>query len=665
MPPAHSPVTTRVSQWMSSAWIATALYAAAAVATTWPLAAGLTRFVPGDLGDPVFNCWILLWTAGTVVRVLHGDFSALGQYWNGNIFYPTRLTLAFSEHLTPQMLQMLPIYLATGNILLCYNLLLLSTMVLSGLGMYLFVRDLTDEPVAAFLAGLAFALAPYRLDQFSHIEVLSSQWMPFALYGLRRFFVSGRVRPLIGGATALVAQSLSCGYYLAYFPPFVLAYCLFEIGSRRKWRDLRMWRALVAAGGAVMVVTLAFVLVYFHVRHSSSLGIRDIGEIESYSADSNAYATASGSSVLWRDLIRAKPAAEGQGFQGLAIMAFACVGVGVGVMRAITRAKKSNASDAPWRQVAAGLLITVAVAISAVLMNILVTGRFLVVIGGVPLTYSNATMLMRELAIVIAALVVVSPTSRRIFRGVPGSVAAFFSCATVLAAWMSLGPRMHAAGLPIGDGLYDVFYRWVPGFNGLRVPSLFFMIVAFFLAILVGLGAAPLLSRWRRAGTVIIALAVVAMTAEAWMVPAPMDLRIDAPGYAPTPASLKIGRQLSPIYRSVRDMPAGVVVAEFPFGEPAYELQYVFYAGYHRKPILNGYSGFFPDSYYKLRSLLALVPANGDAAWDALIASGATNAIVHESAFLENRGHDVSDWLRQHGARDMTASGTDRLFQLR
>src|SRR3954469_17999050 len=192
-------------------------YSIAAVATTWPLAAVVTHQVAGDASDTLFNCWVLQWTSGQVMRALHGDLSALRHYWDGNIFYPASLTLAYSNHLTPQMLQALPVLASTGNIVLAYNLLFLATIVLSGLGMYLLVRELTGEPYAAFLAGLAFAFAPYRLDQYEHLEVLSSQWMPFAFFGLRRFFTTRRLRPLWGGAAALVAQGLSCGYYLVYF----------------------------------------------------------------------------------------------------------------------------------------------------------------------------------------------------------------------------------------------------------------------------------------------------------------------------------------------------------------------------------------------------------------------------------------------------------------
>src|SRR5262249_32317767 len=152
--------------------------------------------------------WILHWTSSHALAALAGHVSALSQYWNAPIFYPAPLTLAYSEHLTPQMLQILPVFAATGNIILCYNVALLATIVLSGGGAYLLVRELTGRPLAAAVAGVAFAFAPYRIDQWAHLEVVSSQWMPFAFYGLRRFFVTGRLRPLIGGGAAILLQGL-------------------------------------------------------------------------------------------------------------------------------------------------------------------------------------------------------------------------------------------------------------------------------------------------------------------------------------------------------------------------------------------------------------------------------------------------------------------------
>jgi hypothetical protein len=203
---------------------ATLLYTVATFALTWPLITVVHREVAADMGDPVFVCWVLLWTSGQLFSFLSGDFNALSRYWHGNIFYPEPLTLAYSEHFTAQMLQSLPLLAVTDNVVLAYNLLFLSTFVLCGLGVFLLVRDLTGRPLAALVAGLAFAFAPYRVDQFPHLQILSAQWMPFALYGFRRYLETRRRRALVGGAAALIAQNLSCGYYLMFFTPFAGAY---------------------------------------------------------------------------------------------------------------------------------------------------------------------------------------------------------------------------------------------------------------------------------------------------------------------------------------------------------------------------------------------------------------------------------------------------------
>ena len=159
------------------------VYTALTLVLTWPLATGLTRHVPGDFGDPLFTSWVLAW-----------DATHLGRgWWNANIFAPRPLALAYSEHFLPQALQAAPFYLATRNPLLGYNIVFLSTFALSGLGMFLFARELTRSAPAAFVAGLAYAFAPYRIASIPHLQVLSSAWMPFVLYGLRRHFETRRI----------------------------------------------------------------------------------------------------------------------------------------------------------------------------------------------------------------------------------------------------------------------------------------------------------------------------------------------------------------------------------------------------------------------------------------------------------------------------------------
>src|SRR5262245_53258020 len=164
---------------------------------TCPIADGLGRDIPADLGDSLLNMWIMAWDAEAFVAMASGAMS-FDAFWNANIFHPSPLALTYSEHLIPQALQGLPFYIATGNITLAYNVVFLATFALSGLGMFLFVRELSGSARVGFVAGLFYAFLPYRLGQFPHIQTISSQWMPFALYGLRRYFDRGSSLALAG-----------------------------------------------------------------------------------------------------------------------------------------------------------------------------------------------------------------------------------------------------------------------------------------------------------------------------------------------------------------------------------------------------------------------------------------------------------------------------------
>ena len=179
----------------------------------------------------------------------------------------------------------------------------------------------------AFVAGLAYAFAPYRIASIPHLQVLSSAWMPFVISGLRRHFDTGSaLRPLAGAAAAWIAQNLSCGYYLLFFSPVVLAlHRLGAVGApavarraawscdRRRVRGRRSWRRC------------RFSLPYLELRR---LGFspRSLAETRKFSADVYAYLTADPNLRLWGRAIQAWPRAEGLLFPGAAIVALAAVG---------------------------------------------------------------------------------------------------------------------------------------------------------------------------------------------------------------------------------------------------------------------------------------------------------------------------------------------------
>ena len=647
-----------------SAWSATAWYVVATIAMTWPLVLGLTRDIPGDLGDPLFNCWVLGWGAHHLGRFLTGHLDAFSGFWNANIYYPAPLALAYSEHLFAQAVQILPVYALTGNLLLCYNLLFLSTYVLSGVGTYLLVRDLTGSPRAAFVAGLLYGFAPYRVPQLPHLQVLSSQWMPFVLFGLRRYFQSRRPWALAGAMVALLAQNLSCGYYALFFAPFVAAYVLYEIVQRRAARDLRLWGALVLAAGLLLLANWPFIQAYRAVR-AHGFERRTVTEVSSFSADVLSYATAGEALRLWGGRVNAMPRGEGELFPGVVPVVLASAGLvwlGVNAWRS---ARKGRRPVVVWQRLIAATSAMVFIAETLAVALILARHRVSFDLWFVSVRAKTLEWPIELALLAFVVLMVASPTARAALKESFRGPAPFFLAAASAAFVLSLGPVIRSGGFPLAAGPYLLFQKWVPGADGLRVPARFAMLVALFLALLAGYGAAGV-ERWLGRRGVLVLTAGVLFLLEATAAPISLNVGWDARGLAPPVRFVRIGPNVAPVYPYLATLPADAVVVEFPFGDIAYEMQYVFYSTYHWRPLLNGYSGGAPLTYVRLVGLLQKPELAPERAWQALIDAGATHAVVHETAYLPGTGEEkeVIDWLLRHHAVELKVLRTDRVFAL-
>jgi hypothetical protein len=631
-----------------------AFYAAVTVALTWPLAAGLTRHIAGDFGDPLFSSWAIAWGA-----------THLGPgWWNANIFAPQPLALAYSEHFLAQALQAMPVYAATRNPILCYNLLFLSTFLLSALGMYLFARELTGSRDAALVAGLAFAFTPYRIASIPHLQVLSAAWMPFVLFGLRRFVATRRTGALAGAAAAWVAQNLSCGYYLMFFSPIVVLYMAWELLRTGLWRDRRAIAHIAVATLVVVAATVPFLLPYVELRH---LGFspRSLDETRRFSADVYAYVTADPNLRLWGPILQAWPHAEGVLFPGLTITALALVGTVYGNRVCADRSSAAAAARGTGSfftvSLTNAILIALAIAWAAIVVALL---------AGVSIRLPGIkiTSLSRALASGAAVALVVFATRARARAATIawlGTPSAFFAIVTVCAVAMSFGPEIHAKGRSVaGANIYTLFYRYVPGFDGLRVPARFATIVTLALAALAALGVAALDVRYRRRAALVAGALIVL---EASAVPIPIDQ--NSTEYAqnnlvPLPASVAIGADVPPLYDYLATLPPSASILEMPLGEPAFDIRYMFYSTRHWRRLVNGYSGGAPQSYGFLSEALKDALTRPEQAWHEVGSSGATHLVVHEGAFRADFGLRVSAWARAHGAREVAAFGSDRVFAL-
>jgi hypothetical protein len=201
-----------------------------------------------------------------------------------------------------------------------------------------------------------------------------------------------------------------------------------------------------------------------------------------------------------------------------------------------------------------------------------------------------------------------------------------------LAFVLSLGPEPSAWGtriLPFSP--YVALTQVVPGFDGLRVPARFSVVVLLGLSVLAAIGAASILdlvrSRSPLAARVAALLLGSALVLEGWAAPVPL-VAFDA-------GNRVVDR---PLYDWLAREPEGAVL-ELPIKrfDPSPTLIHQYATLRHRHPIVNGYSGYGSA----LQAWLGgpVTPLNElmrmDAAVDALQSIGVRYVIVHRDDYAD------------------------------
>ena len=181
----------------------------------------------------------------------------------------------------------------------------------------------------------------------------------------------------------------------------------------------------------------------------------------------------------------------------------------------------------------------------------------------------------------------------------------FYVLGLVAAAWLSLGPSPQSLGRPIEIGApYKLLFDYVPGYDGLRVPARFAMVVVFMLTVLGGYGAATV-ARMRIGRHALAALAVLFFV-EAIHVPFVVNGMTPLRDLTTPEARLYRPARAPGVYHAMARERGDDAVIELPLGQPDYDLRAMYYSIVHRRPLVNGYSGHFPPHYTRLQTALAV-----------------------------------------------------------
>lgn len=207
-------------------------YSLITVLFTFPAAVRLTSHIPGG-GDAPWFVWQLWWFKHAIVDLRQSPLTT------DLIYHPvTDVPVTWQSPLNE--LAAIPLQAAFGPVV-AYNLLILSTFILSGYCMYLLILQvigpgrasasssppalLHGSPVRfgsqrllAFLGGLIFAFCAYRgMHSLYHLSLATTQWMPLSLALAIGLWRKPTVRRAAAAGVAIGLVALASPYYVAYF----------------------------------------------------------------------------------------------------------------------------------------------------------------------------------------------------------------------------------------------------------------------------------------------------------------------------------------------------------------------------------------------------------------------------------------------------------------
>jgi hypothetical protein len=548
--------------WVPAAFASLLVYTVITVIIGRDVLTHVGSTIANDPGDPLFTAAILKWNATHVPLT--------DAWYQLPIFYPTRDTLTFSEHLLGLSVITSPIYWLTGDLVVTYNIVLLLTFPLCAMAMYALVFRLTGSAAGAFVAGLAFAFAPYRISQLPHIQMLATFWAPLALLGLHAYIETGRRRWLALYGAAWVLQGASNGYALVMFSMLVGLWTLWFVISSRKWHALLM----IGLATAIAVVPLAPVLYKYATVHSQFGFVRGYSEIRAFSADIAGLLCAPPLLTFW-GWVRVKCGPEGELFPGVVLTGLFVIGFGAIV---VSSWQSESIQGGRLVTLLRRLLLLVVAVYTVVILVLLVSGPFMFELGAVRIQASSFRKPMQVMTIAAALALVLSPGVRAMVR--QSQTMVFYILAALVTWALALGPVMTFMGSAGIRGPYHLLMS-LPGVDSLRVPARFWLMTTICLSVVAGLVIARFVrGRSRRTATVVATVVGLAVLSDGW---------IDRVRTADLPPPVPGAEHL-----------AGATVLDVPPDLGGRDIQSVFRAVDGGWKSVNGYSGWGPTYYNAL-----------------------------------------------------------------
>ena len=589
-----------------------------------PAATVLGTHIAPDPYDPVFNLVVIKWGIHKMQTGMHG-------FWSMPFFFPAHRVTTYSDHLLGPAAFATLFTAVLPNPLAAYNVLFLGSFVLCGFNTWFILRRCGLGTAASFLGGCLFAFSPFRWEQLSHLQVLLMQWIPVTLWSWDRLLGAPTWRRAAVFFLFYVLHVTGGSYlgYMIHIPMLVLL--LFRVPGLWPGRRAAL-RILLPVGLACGLVLAGCYLPYLTAGHVT----RAPREIQGYGASLVSFLTPAYYNLyadLWPDVLK-RP--ENALFPGIVATVLALLAAWRG-----------------WKQRRSPPLRPLSLARRITLWALTVLTA---------LAWLEGELRVWEAAGALKAPAVEALSAHRL--GVFALAAGVLALA-LRRAWGGNWPFRLADLDPWKRGLlvsgflcfllsfpllYLPLMRVIPGLSGMRVPVRFNAFVSFSL---VFFAAGELDRRLREIRPERRKLAAGAVTALLLLeiMPRPLD-------WTPIPQEA----DLPAVYHWLAGQRSVAAVFELPHTNVLTDISYMYFATFHWKPLVNGYSGHIPDHYAELMESCCY-PLPDPAQLARLRVWGVTHVLLHKESLKKPwRRRLVAIWAEQPGISVAYEDENDRVY---
>lgn len=569
-----------------------AFYLVLALAVTWPLALHLGTSAP-DLGDPLLIAWMLDWGGYSLTHAPLNLFHA-------PIYHPAPYAFAFSEHMTGIALAVLPLQVAGAPALMLYNVALLLGLAFSAYGAFVLARVITGNTVAALIAGVIHGFASFTISHVQHLQIVWSGWLPLLLAALLVYWRKPDAKRAALLGAAFLMNGLTSIHWLL-FGGFALLVTIGFLRFASGPRDRAFWMRLFGALAIASLLLLPFLIPYQIVA-------------ETYGARRTSFEARLGSALPQHWLMASPRNLVWGGDEGLAERELFPGALAIVLVLIALVARPLTLTLSPPRG-ERGLLIAIAI-FAALSVFAAVNGRM--TIGSVSFQGADVP------AMITLALFLKWLAPRVQVRNAEVSAAG---------VWLVVG---FLGSLGWHFFLHPFLFRVITPFRATRTPARWAAIAYVGIAVLAAVGAVWVMARVKRAGIVLLLVAVIEVAAKIhWT-------QVD-----PEPA---------PVYAWLAHAKPRAVI-ELPMLADGVPFLYLLAQTKHRVPLLNGTSGWETPAHEELRKL-----PYGDAFIAAVQRSGGELLIVHESRLTDEQRATIQPMLAK--LESIQRFGDDAVFRI-